>query len=434
MNALASVRGQEAETFKALAPFVKKAGDRHAAVKAMQRIPVRYWPREEAKPLLDSLLAYVRKVPVKERTDPPVVDALQLADSLASLLPLSEAQVVRKELGELGVRVIRVGTVVEQMIYDKERLVVKAGKPVEIFFENTDLMPHNFVVTQPGSLAEIGEQAEADATKPGAAERGYVPHSKKILLASQLVQPRASQKLELHRSGQAGRLPVCLHLPRPLAAHVRCPLRCRRSRRVSGRPGRLPRQASAAHRGRVTQEQSAAQGVEAGGSGACRCQDGQRPLVQQRPTALPGGQLCCLSQVQQRRHRVGPDLTKLDPKQQKAGEILKDVLDPSFRINEKFQSWTIETTKGKVVTGMILKETPEQIEVIENPLAKAAPLVIKKKEIAEKKKSPISIMPKGLLDKLTREEILDLVAYVASKGDPKHKLFKGGHDHGHHHH
>jgi hypothetical protein len=41
-------------------------------------------------------------------------------------------------------------------------------------------------------------------------------------------------------------------------------------------------------------------------------------------------------------------------------------------------------------------------------------------------------MPKGLLDKLTREEILDLVAYIAARGDPKHKLFQGGHDHGNH--
>ena len=40
-------------------------------------------------------------------------------------------------------------------------------------------------------------------------------------------------------------------------------------------------------------------------------------------------------------------------------------------------------------------------------------------------------MPKGLLDKLTREEILDLVAYIVARGDPKHKLFQGDHDHEH---
>ena len=41
-------------------------------------------------------------------------------------------------------------------------------------------------------------------------------------------------------------------------------------------------------------------------------------------------------------------------------------------------------------------------------------------------------MPKGLLDKLTREEILDLIAYVAANGDPKSPLFQGEHGHAHH--
>ena len=66
------------------------------------------------------------------------------------------------------------------------------------------------------------------------------------------------------------------------------------------------------------------------------------------------------------------------------------------------------------------------MKVIENPLAKAEPLVLKPSEIVERKKSPTSIMPKGLLDKLTREEILDLIAYVVAKGDQDHPLFQGG--------
>ena len=93
----------------------------------MQRIPRTYWHQEEAQPLLDNLLAYLRKIPVQERTSTTVLDAMQLADSLASLLPLNDAKLIRKELGELGVRVIRIGTVVEQMRYDKERIAVKAG-------------------------------------------------------------------------------------------------------------------------------------------------------------------------------------------------------------------------------------------------------------------------------------------------------------------
>ena len=38
-------------------------------------------------------------------------------------------------------------------------------------------------------------------------------------------------------------------------------------------------------------------------------------------------------------------------------------------------------------------------------------------------------MPKGLLDKLSREEILDLIAYVLARGNPTGPLFEGGHDH-----
>jgi len=59
--------------------------------------------------------------------------------------------------------------------------------------------------------------------------------------------------------------------------------------------------------------------------------------------------------------------------------------------------------------------------------------VLKKSEIVAREKSPSSIMPKGLLDKLTRDEILDLIAYVASRGDMKHKFFQGEHNHAHGH-
>jgi putative heme-binding domain-containing protein len=128
---------------------------------------------------------------------------------------------------------------------------------------------------------------------------------------------------------------------------------------------------------------------------------------------------------------IGPDLTKLDPKQQKPVEVLRDILEPSLRINEKYQTYVFELKSGKTITGLILEETPEAVKVIENPLVKSQPVLLKKAEIEERVKAPTSIMPKGLLDKLSREEILDLVAYIAAAGDAQHKLFQGGHEHGH---
>ena len=71
---------------------------------------------------------------------------------------------------------------------------------------------------------------------------------------------------------------------------------------------------------------------------------------------------------------------------------------------------------GKIITGLILEEKDGLVKVIENPLLKAEPTVLKVSDIAERKKSMTSTMPKGLLDKFTREEILDLLAYVIAKG------------------
>jgi putative heme-binding domain-containing protein len=129
---------------------------------------------------------------------------------------------------------------------------------------------------------------------------------------------------------------------------------------------------------------------------------------------------------------LGPDLTKLDPPRSPA-ELLRDVLEPSHKINEKFQGYSFLTDEGKTVVGMVLEETADEVKVIENPLLSTTPVVLKKSEIEERSKSPVSVMPKGLLDKLTRDEILDLMAYVTARGDKDHALFQGGHDHGHAH-
>jgi hypothetical protein len=75
---------------------------------------------------------------------------------------------------------------------------------------------------------------------------------------------------------------------------------------------------------------------------------------------------------------------------------------------------------------MILKETRDVVQVIENPLASTKPRELKAARIDKRTKSPTSLMPKGLPDKLTREEVLDLLAYVVSGANAKHKVFQGG--------
>jgi putative heme-binding domain-containing protein len=431
MSALVSVRGKEAETFAAVARFVRDDADRAAAVRALLRIPAAEWPKDAAAPLLDALLAQIRKVPAAERTSPEVLDEMQLADGLAGLLPPDDARKVRKELGELGVRVLRLGTLPEQMLFDKERLVVQAGKPVEVLFENNDLMPHNFVLVQPGALEEVGLLGEAQATEPGALERQYVPNSKKVLLSSRLLPPRETQKLSFTAPAQPGVYPyVCTypgHWRRmygalyvvqdlddyqadPEAYLAKHPLAAADELLKNNRPRKD---------WKFEELAPLVEKLDAG-----RSFSGGRQVFQ-------AANCVACHKLNGVGNEIGPDLTKLDPKLQTPVEVWHDIVEPSFRIDEKYQSYIFELNSGKTLTGLVVEETPDVVKVLENPLAKAEPTVIKKTDIDARKKSPVSIMPKGLCDKLTQEEILDLVAYVASKGDPQHPLFKGGHDHHH---
>src|SRR5207248_10399061 len=96
----------------------------------------------------------------------------------------------------------------------KVRLAVQAGKPVEFDFENTDIMPHNFVIVTPGNLEKTGMAAEEFATQPGAAAAQYVPSMPAgvVLLKSRLLQTRDVQQLKFTAPKEPGIYPyVCTY-------------------------------------------------------------------------------------------------------------------------------------------------------------------------------------------------------------------------------
>jgi putative heme-binding domain-containing protein len=429
MEGMASVRGRESETFELLSPFVSDRFERVAAIRALRRLPKNAWPVEKAPGLLAEVMKFVGSVPTEGRTSPAVLDAMEFGESLISLLPIDSIPPARRQLRELGVRVIRLGTLLERMSYDQEILVVEAGKPVEFIFENSDMMPHNLVITMPGMMEEIGMSAEATAQDPGAAARQYVPQSDKILLSSRLLQPAQIQQLSFKVPSKPGVYPyVCTY------------------------PGHWRRMYGAMY---VVEDMDKYQADPEGYLLANKLVPQDELLKDRRPRTewkmedlaasvegLKGGHSYgngwqvfkvanCIAchKIGDVGVAIGPDLTKLDPKIT-ASEILASLLEPSAKIEEKYQTYQFLTEDGQAFSGMVLKETNDTVELIENPLAKAEPVVINKNEIMERKKSPVSIMPKGLLDKLTREEILDLMAFLIARGDEKNAMFSGSvHDH-----
>jgi hypothetical protein len=65
----------------------------------------------------------------------------------------------------------------------------------KLLVSNTDAMPHNFAITLPGALQEVGQLAEATGRDADAMERHFIPRSDKILLSSKLLQPGENQAL-----------------------------------------------------------------------------------------------------------------------------------------------------------------------------------------------------------------------------------------------
>jgi putative heme-binding domain-containing protein len=119
---------------------------------------------------------------------------------------------------------------------------------------------------------------------------------------------------------------------------------------------------------------------------------------------------------------VGPDLTAVSTRF-KRQDILESSTEPSKVLSEQYMNTAIETTEGKVIVGRITEETDDHITLRPNPLQPET-VTVKKSEIESRQLSKTSPMPTGLLNTFTEDEILDLMAYLESFGDPKHPNFK----------
>jgi len=420
--ALAGVRGREAETFARIAPFVKSGDDRDAAIAAIEKIPVAQWPPEEAAPLLTSLLDSMRSATLEQRASDAGLAAWQFAENLTTLLPPAEGKAQRAILADLGVRVVRIGTVYERMAYDKETISVQAGKPVLFVLHNSDVMPHNFVIARPGTMQELGELAEASSQNPAFAKQSFVPQSPHVLAASTLMQPQASQRVTFSVPTEPGVYPyVCTypgHWRRMFGAMYV----------VDDLEGYLADPAGylAAHplpiKDALLQDRRPRTEWTLGDlEGSVTAMEKGRSFVHGRELFRTASCVSC-HKLGDAGNAFGPELAKLEAKMTPL-EITRHILEPSLKIDEKYRSTTLVTDDGRSITGLVVEETPTEVAIVENPVAKADPVRIKTSDIDARSTSPVSIMPKGLLDKLTRDEVLDLIAYVVARGQESSCLF-----------
>jgi putative heme-binding domain-containing protein len=107
----------------------------------------------------------------------------------------------------------------------------------------------------------------------------------------------------------------------------------------------------------------------------------------------------------------------------KRQDLLESAIEPSKVLSEQYMNTAILTKDGDTIVGRITEETPEKIVIRPNPLAEQTILVLKS-DVEERSQSKVSPMPAGLLDTFSREDVLDLLAYIESLGDPNHPNFQ----------
>ena len=119
---------------------------------------------------------------------------------------------------------------------------------------------------------------------------------------------------------------------------------------------------------------------------------------------------------------TGPDLTTIATRF-KRQDMLESMTEPSKVVSEQYANTLLTLADGNVVAGRIAQETGDKVVVMTNPFDAAATATVKKSDIKSRELSKVSIMPPGLLSTCTEAEVLDLIAFLESMGDPKHPNF-----------
>lgn len=410
ITALPAIPGHEAEAFRTLAGLVQTGMERNAALASLQRIPKSLWPKESTKPLLDALLPGLQKTPADQRSSADFINAVQFAKDLASFQPAEEAAALGKTLRGLASSVFVLRTIPEQMLYDQSLLVVEAGKPVEIILQNDDAMPHNVLITKRGAAEEVGNAAEKMSLTPDAQGRLYVPDLPSVLHATPLVEAGQRARLAFTAPTEPGDYPYLCSFP----GHWR---------RMLGTLAVVPDveaylATNTAAPLKITEWKIGDFGDELARPGAARNLARGKELFTK---------LTCASchKLGGEGVEFGPDLgTAFKNFGQDRREVLRQLLEPSLVISNRYRNVTFLLKDGEDVTGLVLKEDAGTVTIQSGP-ATSLIQALNTADIQERRPKDMSPMPLGLLNAASQEEILDLLAWIEAGGKPAHS------EHGH---
>ncbi|HEX5443398.1 MAG TPA: PVC-type heme-binding CxxCH protein, partial [Pirellulales bacterium] len=110
--------------------------------------------------------------------------------------------------------------------------------------------------------------------------------------------------------------------------------------------------------------------------------------------------------------QVGPELT--GAQRGNVDYLLENLVDPSALVGRDYQLTVIETIDGRVLNGIVTGDDGDVLAV----QTQNERVLLPKNEIEARQPSKLSLMPEGVLDKLSESELRDLIAYLSGADQP----------------
>src|SRR5438445_565046 len=105
--------------------------------------------------------------------------------------------------------------------------------------------------------------------------------------------------------------------------------------------------------------------------------------------------------------RVGPDLSGVNNKTKE--ELLTSILNPSYAIEPHYVHYVVTTKDGEIHDGVIAGETPGALTLRGGTEGDET---ILRQNVANVRASTVSLMPEGLEQSMSRQDIADVIAYL----------------------
>lgn len=119
---------------------------------------------------------------------------------------------------------------------------------------------------------------------------------------------------------------------------------------------------------------------------------------------------------------VGPDLSAVGGKFSPY-DLVEAIIDPGKEISDQYGSSIFKLNDGTELNGRIMNIKGDTYWVNTDMMTPSTITFVHSDDLESITPSPISMMPPGLMSTMADDDILDLLAYLISAGDPEHELF-----------